>query len=106
MTDEVNMLAIDNQKFSVFFGVLCVRTVLFYGINKFVPHYIISHSTFQDLIQVDEDEEGILPDPSEKFEELLSRYWVLKLALQASFNLMSNFSVSFNNKHKEYYLKG
>ena len=28
---------------------------------------------FQDLIQVDEDEEGILPDPSEKFEELLSR---------------------------------
>ena len=61
----------------------------------------------KDLIQVDEDEEGILPDPSEKFEELLSRYWVLKVALQASFNLMSNFSVSFNNKHiKEYYLKG
>lgn len=28
---------------------------------------------YQDLIQVDEDEEGILPDPSEKFEELLSR---------------------------------
>lgn len=55
---------------------------------------------------MDEDEEGILPDPSEKFEELLSRYCVLKLALQASFNLMSNFSVSFNNKHKEYYLKG
>ena len=38
MTDEVNMLAIDNQKFSVFFGVLCVCAVLFYGINKFVPH--------------------------------------------------------------------
>ena len=37
MTDEVNMLA-DNQKFSVFFSVLLVRAVLFYGINKFVPH--------------------------------------------------------------------
>ena len=38
MTDEVNMLAIDNQKFSVFFGVLLVHAVLFNGINKFVLH--------------------------------------------------------------------
>ena len=38
MSDEVNMLAIGNQKFSVFFGVLLVHAVLFYGINKFVPH--------------------------------------------------------------------
>ena len=38
MTDEVNMLAINNQKFSVFFSVLRVRAVLFYGINKFFPH--------------------------------------------------------------------
>ena len=37
MTDEVNMLAIDNQKFSVFSSVLLVLAVLFYGINKFVP---------------------------------------------------------------------
>ena len=46
MTDEVNMLAIDNQKFSVFFSVLRVRAVLFYGINKFfstlaIPHFRI-----------------------------------------------------------------
>ena len=38
MTDEVNMLVIDNQKFSVFFSVLRVRAVLFYDINEFVAH--------------------------------------------------------------------
>ena len=38
MTDEVNMLAIGNQKLSVSFSVLRVRAVLFYGLNKFVPH--------------------------------------------------------------------
>lgn len=27
----------------------------------------------QDIIQMDDDEGALLPDPSEKFEELLSR---------------------------------
>lgn len=30
-------------------------------------------ATAQDVIQMDDDEGGILPDPAEKFEELLTR---------------------------------
>ena len=32
MTDEVNMLAIDNQKFSVFFGVLCLCCLFYFTV--------------------------------------------------------------------------